>query len=406
MSRLPSNLPDLLREAGLTVIEIDGWETRGRDPEHGPFAPVGVLNHHTGDKANGLAYAKWLFLVGRSDLPAPLCHLSIDRQGRVYVGAAGRANHAGKARAAGSVASGDGNTLYVGIEAQNTGTEGWSAEQYGALVTANAVINLHVTHNSAWTNHAHYETSVTGKWDPGDPAGRLLGKNRVMNMDKFRADVVAKMSQLATPPRVLRPKRSPKHVPGAWAKFAHLKPYYVNDSIDGLDWAVKHGYNAIDLNFHVTRDKIIVNTHWSQPLLHGFHDPLGKIATNAQIKDLTWREVSRLRSVDGHRIRTAGRMLREAKKRGLRVEFEAKNSPAFTNSDIWRRVKDLADKLHLSLQMKVESWVDVPGGAPAILAAAKAGGIGARIVLPRKPVLKKSDYWGVANYVRGPVVWR
>lgn len=210
------------------------------------------------------------------------------------------------------------------------------------------------------------------------------------------------------PPKpVAKPQRSPKHVPGAWARFAHFEPYYRNDSIDGLNWAVRHGYNAIDLNFQVTRDRVIVNTHWSQPLLHGFHDPLGKIAKNARIKDLTWREVSRLRAPGGHRIRTMNRMLAEAKKRNLRVEFEAKNSPAFTDPAIWARVNKRANQLHLSLQMKVESWVAVPGGAPAILAAAKAGGVGARIVLPRgKRILRKSAYWPVANYVRGPVIWR
>lgn len=45
ISRLPSDLPRLLRDAGLTVIEIDGWETRTRP---GSTTFTGVLNHHTG----------------------------------------------------------------------------------------------------------------------------------------------------------------------------------------------------------------------------------------------------------------------------------------------------------------------------------------------------------------------
>lgn len=203
-----------------------------------------------------------------------------------------------------------------------------------------------------------------------------------------------------------RPKKSPRHVPSRWARFAHFKPYYVNDSIAGLDKAVRLGYNAIDLNFHVTKDGVIVCTHWAQPLKHGFVDPLGKINPNTHIQDLTWREVSRLRAPGDHRIRTMSRMLKEAKKRGLRVEFEAKNSRAFTDPKTWARVHKVATRHNLSLQVKVESWVKVPGGAPAVLAAAKEGGIAFRIVLPRGTrVLKKDRYWPVANYQRGKAVW-
>jgi hypothetical protein len=198
-----TQLADVLRAAGLTVVEIDGWKTRSRPESTGGFAPVGVLWHHTGDNANGAKYAQWLATVGRSDLPPPLCHLSIDRQGVVYVIAAGRANHAGVAKASGSVAAGDGNSLYVGVEVQNTGTEDYPRAQYDAMVKVGAALGkmLPCTINA---QRAHYETSVTGKWDPGDPDGLpFAGGKRVLDMDAFRSMIGAAMN----PPKPVAPVR-------------------------------------------------------------------------------------------------------------------------------------------------------------------------------------------------------
>lgn len=209
ITRLPDNLPTLLREAGLTVHESDGWRSRGRP---GSFAPVGVLNHHTGASAVGwtpariAAYLRFLFQVGRSDLPAPLCQLSLGRDGTVYVGAAGRANHAGAAKARGSVAAGDGNTMYVGIEWMLSGTERIPKIMYDAGVTLNAVLLDEVLGTSVQTVAAHYETSVTGKWDIGDPEGVPFKGVKVMDMSAFRGAV----QQLLT--GFQKPERKPTRV--------------------------------------------------------------------------------------------------------------------------------------------------------------------------------------------------
>lgn len=197
--RLYSSLINDLRAAGLRVVVIDGWLNRGRP---GAFDPVGSLNHHTGASARGwtlvkeLAYAKWMFLVGRPDLPAPLCQIALGRSGTVYVGAAGRANHAGTARAAGSVAAGDGNTLYVGSEWMLSGTEEIPEEMYEAGVTLNAVLCRKQTGNSPETVACHYSTSVTGKWDIGDPNGVRFGGARVLDLNKFRRLVAEKINAL------------------------------------------------------------------------------------------------------------------------------------------------------------------------------------------------------------------
>jgi hypothetical protein len=171
------DLADACRKSGLKVIELDGWRTRGRPTSTGGFNPRGVLCHHTGGSSDSRDYVEWMALTGRSDLPAPLCQLALDRRGNVYVCAAGRANHGGTAKATGPMPSGDANSLYVGIEALNTGSEGWAPAQYDAYVALCAALCAHYGWPATHVR-AHRETSVTGKWDPGR-----------LDMDRFRADV-------------------------------------------------------------------------------------------------------------------------------------------------------------------------------------------------------------------------
>ena len=199
MNRLTADLIAALRAAGLEVVVVTGWMTRGRP---GAFSPVGVNNHHTGASARGwtrvkeLAYAKWMFLTGRPDLPAPLCQIALGRSGVVYVGAAGRANHAGTARASGSVAAGDGNTLYVGVEWMLSGTENIPDEMMEAGAILNAVLTEKQTGTSVQTISCHYNTSVTGKWDIGDPDGVLYNGKRVLDIFRFRRRVASTRERL------------------------------------------------------------------------------------------------------------------------------------------------------------------------------------------------------------------
>lgn len=186
MYRLPDNTPEILRRHGLKVKVVPGWKTRGRPASTGGFNPVGVLCHHTATTvAWTIAAVLRLLTGGRSGLPGPLCQFGLDRQGVVWLVAAGRANHAGQARAVGSVAAGDGNELYFGIEAFNSGTgEAWPAVQYNAYVLLCAVLSVEFTKNSSRTVAGHKETSTTGKIDP------------TFDMDQFRKRVDAMMEQI------------------------------------------------------------------------------------------------------------------------------------------------------------------------------------------------------------------
>lgn len=185
---LPNNTVKMLRNRGLKVVTVPGYKTRGRPASTGGFRPAGVLCHHTATSIRTLIAAVLRLLVfGRPDLPGPLCQFGLGRDGTVYMVALGRANHAGTAKASGTMSAGDGNEIYIGIEAFNDGVgEKWPAAQYNAYVLLCAALSLDFNKNSANTVRGHKETSFTGKIDP------------TFDMDAFRVKVASKMDELKT----------------------------------------------------------------------------------------------------------------------------------------------------------------------------------------------------------------
>jgi hypothetical protein len=197
------------RKSGLKVEELDGWRTnRSAGGEY--YDGVGL--HHTGaydgltDATNDLDYAKWMAFEGRDDLDPPLMNLALSAECVVYVGAAGNANGMGEVRATGPMpAMRDGNGLYIVIEAMNSGTQGWGSKgktadgeeitQYEAYVRLVAALCYHYDWEPSHIR-AHWETSVTGKWDPGDPNGVVYNGQRVMDMDRFRAAVARRIEEM------------------------------------------------------------------------------------------------------------------------------------------------------------------------------------------------------------------
>ncbi len=137
-------LADVLRAAGLTVIERPNWRTRG----HGDMGrPIGVMCHHiagAGPKSGPISKADLSTVTGgRPGLPGPLCNLALSRDGTFYTVAAGRAYHAGVGSWKGVR---DGNHHYIGIEAAQTGyiqgptAEIWTAEEVDAYARGCAAI--------------------------------------------------------------------------------------------------------------------------------------------------------------------------------------------------------------------------------------------------------------------------
>ncbi|WP_078503734.1 N-acetylmuramoyl-L-alanine amidase [Streptomyces sulphureus] len=152
-----------------------------------------MIHHTAGRDSLDLVYG------GRADLPGPLAHTHLAKDGTATMVGHGRANHAGRVaqnafdavvaesstHPAPSAASGtvDGNAHFYGIEIENLGTSGdpYPAVQYDAAVRwAAAICRAH-----GWGAHSvvgHKETSVEGKIDPS------------FDMDRFRADVAARLA--------------------------------------------------------------------------------------------------------------------------------------------------------------------------------------------------------------------
>ena len=154
----PDHLLSALKAEGVKVVEHPGWRTHERDAATGkPFGPVhGVMIHHTAAlNAENVVYN------GRSDLPGPLAHLYIDKQGVAHLLSAGRANHAGggdkrvldaviaetyplpaPTKHEGSSGAADGNDAFYGFECENLGDgeDHWPAVQMDAIRRAAAAI--------------------------------------------------------------------------------------------------------------------------------------------------------------------------------------------------------------------------------------------------------------------------
>lgn len=160
------------RAAGLKVVEVQGWENRGRPASTGSFDPdEATITHHTGTRSgpDNNAPSLSVLISGRSDLPGPLCQWAVAYDGTVYVVAAGRANHAGsvgKSGVPGMPLGADGNALSLGDEVMTDGTQQLPEAQRHAIAVTNAVALKHHG-NGADRAYRHQTISGTGKWDIG-----------------------------------------------------------------------------------------------------------------------------------------------------------------------------------------------------------------------------------------------
>ncbi|MEU5973630.1 peptidoglycan-binding protein [Streptomyces sp. NPDC047315] len=150
-----------LRAEGVTVVERSGWRTHNRN-HTGAWGPVhGVMIHHT--VTSGTTASVDLCFRGHADLPGPLCHAVIAKDGTVHLVGNGRANHAGGGdpdvlRAVaderygtrppatdhhqGSPGAVDGNARFYGFECVNRGDgkDPWPAAQLDAIERASTAL--------------------------------------------------------------------------------------------------------------------------------------------------------------------------------------------------------------------------------------------------------------------------
>lgn len=196
-------LATVLENAGLKVAECPGWQNRGRPSPMG--AIKGVMCHHTVGLKNGNMPSLNVLINGRSELPGPLAQLGLGRDGTFYIIAAGRCNHAGKGAWKGEI---DGNSSFIGIEAENTGGDKnppgpkdppfdpWPAVQLDAYRRGVAAILSHVG-VSADMCCAHREYAL--------PKGRKPDPHTI-DMQQFRKDVKALMGGITLPPPLIKNK--------------------------------------------------------------------------------------------------------------------------------------------------------------------------------------------------------
>lgn len=187
-----------------------GAGTRGRP---GGITPHGITEHHTGGGSASSSYLYFLFVTGRPDegIPGPLCSEATDSGGKVWIGAVGRANHAGMGSSVtrDHVISEDyngysaelrpgpdninGNPLYYGNEWIYSGTKPPTAAQFrGAALAAAARCDAHGW--SALSVFAHREHTRR----KNDPFGVLMYTFRATVAAILKAGPKATVNYVAT----------------------------------------------------------------------------------------------------------------------------------------------------------------------------------------------------------------
>ncbi|MFB6874235.1 N-acetylmuramoyl-L-alanine amidase [Streptomyces sp. NPDC056323] len=189
-----SRFLEVLMNEGLTVVQVGDWRTHNRNHK-GPWGPVnGVMIHHT--VTRGTEATVRVCRDGYPDLPGPLCHGVIAKDGRVHLVGYGRANHAGlgdsdvlravvaeKRLPGDNEADTDGNRHFYGFECENLGDgkDPWPEAQLEAVAKAAAAVCRH---------HGWNSRSVIGhkEWQPGkiDPRGFTMDSMRARIHDRLK----------------------------------------------------------------------------------------------------------------------------------------------------------------------------------------------------------------------------
>ena len=177
-----------LRAAGVVVVEVAGWQTRGSET----FAPKGAVNHHTAGPSRGATPSLNTCIYGRSDLPGPLCHVLQSREAsgpdKAYVIAAGRANHAGSGGWKGIT----GNASVFGLEIEHDGVSPLPMARQ--QIAARIIAALWKGNPAMVCQHREWTTRKIDAATNVDPAG-------------FRAMVAAAGKPAPAPPK---PKPEPE----------------------------------------------------------------------------------------------------------------------------------------------------------------------------------------------------
>jgi hypothetical protein len=217
-----TDLAAVARKTSLEVIEVPGWETRGR----GQMRDVRVVVCHHTATLNRTADMPSLntLINGRPDLRGPLSHFGLSRTGKVYVIAPGRCNHAGKVRNPSW-----GNHHSIGIEAEATGTDSWPEVQLAAYAQLCRVLvdyfGLSVS-------------AVLGHKEVADPPGRKSDPNFDMAAFRARVNALGGTPPPAPTPAPAIPAPAPTPTPTwSWPPWLPSLPWFEGEVPNGMGGA-------------------------------------------------------------------------------------------------------------------------------------------------------------------------
>jgi hypothetical protein len=209
-------LADVLRAAGVHVVEVDGWQTRAR--KSGGYAgnrPWCVMWHHTASQATpdqDIAY-----IIGADT--APISNLYLDRTGCVHVIAAGATNTNGKGGpqqfSRGIVPLDCMNEYAVSIEAANSGLgEQWPQVQVDAFFQASIALTnwlglepTDISSHAGWTTRKIDPATAAAVQGPWRPAS--VNSSGTWSLEDLRHEAARRAATAPTPPTPTPPTPTP-----------------------------------------------------------------------------------------------------------------------------------------------------------------------------------------------------
>jgi hypothetical protein len=242
----------ILRAAGLTVIEVDGWRERSHP---GEFTPQGGVWHHTAG-VNDVG----VVINGRRDLAGPLANLYHGRDGTWTVVSGGVAWHAGPGSRqvfenlrAGKAPKGDAHALglvddfhnanhfLIGIESEGgVGVGDWPDVQIESLIAGTAALSRELGLGAdQWVHHREWTRRKEDMSYRGDLRGRvaaLLGSGHpapASVMEGIPADVPEEQ------PPTVTPAPNPEDVMYVVIEAPHRSPAFF--TTDGLGHPMGRG---------------------------------------------------------------------------------------------------------------------------------------------------------------------
>ena len=256
-------LVQALKAEGVTVREKSGWRNHNRNSASRRWGPVnGITIHHTAGR-DSLA----LCWSGTADLPGPLCHTHLAKDGIATMVGHGRANHAGtfaqnaydavvkespvhpRPDASEPV---DGNQHFYGIEIENLGDgkDPYPEVQYQAAVRwAAAICRAHGWSADSIIGHregtrrkidpsfpmAIFRDAVAARlahepgWNPGDEEDPMAG---ITKADIYAA--VWETDKVAAPAGAADVKTNPTWQPQSYLKDTNTRVRALEKSLAAL----------------------------------------------------------------------------------------------------------------------------------------------------------------------------